>query len=178
MDEQRPLRPPPPLPPIRTSIPPQYPTAAPPVIAEVEPESDLEREIVAGGRYVIFEFCISVLILSFKRHSSIVYLKPGQSGFGQGLPFSLISFVAGWWGIPWGPIWTISTIVSNLSGGKDLTHEVLAAKVGPGRAAALLGKARSAPATNPGKPFPKFAWALLIFLCWLAWVLVSTESCS
>src|SRR6185295_6788952 len=100
MDEQKPAEAPPPLPPIRTSVPPQYPMDAPPVIGEVVPETELEREILAGGRYVVFEFCISVLVLSFKRHSSIVYLKPGQSGFGQGLPFSLISFFAGWWGIP------------------------------------------------------------------------------
>ena len=162
MEEQQSAEGPPPLPPIRTSVPPQYPADAPPVIAEIGPETDLEREILAGGRYVVFEFCISVLVLSFKRHSSIVYLKPGQSSFGQGLPFSLISLLAGWWGIPWGPIWTISTIVTNLSGGRDVTQEVLGARIGPGRAAALLAMPRSTSASSSRKAFPKAAWAGLI----------------
>jgi hypothetical protein len=162
MQEQNNAGGPPPLPPIRSSVPPQYSTAAPPVILQEEPESADEREVLAGGRYVIFEYCISVLVLSFKRNSGIVYLKPGQSGFAQGLPYSLISFFAGWWGIPWGPIWTIATIISNMSGGRDVTQEVLASKIGPSRAMAFMTKPRSAPATRSKKGFPAWGWAALI----------------
>ena len=45
----------------------------------------------------------------------------------KGLPYTLISLLAGWWGIPWGPIWTVMTVVQNFAGGKDLTPAVLAA---------------------------------------------------
>jgi hypothetical protein len=42
------------------------------------------------------------------------------------LPFTLLSLVLGWWGIPWGPIYTIQSVVINFQGGKDVTKEVLA----------------------------------------------------
>ena len=86
--------------------------------------AQLEHELNAGGRFVIFQFCISLVVVSFKRGSSIYFIRPGEGAFGKGLPFTLISLVLGWWGIPWGPIWTISTIVSNLRGGRDVTAEV------------------------------------------------------
>jgi ATP-dependent phosphoenolpyruvate carboxykinase len=31
----------------------------------------------------------------------------------------------GWWGIPWGPIYTIAAVVTNIRGGKDVTAEIL-----------------------------------------------------
>src|SRR5690349_18688818 len=121
MSDQQPAGGPPPIPSVRASLPPEYPMAVPPVMVEDAPQSPIEREIRAGARYVVFEFCISVLILSFKRNSSIILLQPGEGSFGRGLPYSLISLFAGWWGFPWGPIWTISTIATNLSGGRDVT---------------------------------------------------------
>jgi hypothetical protein len=44
----------------------------------------------------------------------------------QGLPYTLISLVLGWWGIPWGLIFTPAAIFTNLCGGKDVTQDVLA----------------------------------------------------
>jgi hypothetical protein len=32
--------------------------------------------------------------------------------------------VAGWWGIPWGPIFTVQSLVVNFKGGKDITAAV------------------------------------------------------
>jgi hypothetical protein len=66
-------------------------------------------------------------VLSFKRSSPIMFVPPGESAFAKGLPYTLISLVAGWWGIPWGPIWTVMTVVQNIAGGKDLTPPVFAA---------------------------------------------------
>ena len=42
----------------------------------------------------------------------------------KGLPWTGLSLLAGWWGIPWGPIWTIQALVTNLRGGKDVTAEI------------------------------------------------------
>ena len=36
-----------------------------------------------------------------------------------------ISCALGWWGIPWGPIYTIQSLWVNFKGGKDVTQEVL-----------------------------------------------------
>ena len=41
--------------------------------------------------------------------------------------YTLISLLLGWWGIPWGPVYTIGSIFNNPTGGKDVTGDVLAA---------------------------------------------------
>jgi len=87
---------------------------------------EIKAAVDAGARFVFFQFCISALVITFKRPSPIYFLQPGEGTFVRQLPFTLISLVGGWWGIPWGPIWTISTTITNLSGGKDVTHEILA----------------------------------------------------
>ena len=45
------------------------------------------------------------------------------------LPAVVFSLVAGWWGIPWGPIWTLDALVRNITDGgvqmsSDLAHEL------------------------------------------------------
>jgi hypothetical protein len=89
--------------------------------------ADVHQAVANGGRFVLYQYAISVLILSFKRSSPVMFIRPGESAFMKGIQYSLISLVAGWWGIPWGPVWVILTLVTNCSGGKDLTPDVLAA---------------------------------------------------
>lgn len=89
--------------------------------------ADLKEEIEAGGRFVFYEYCISVLVASQRRPSAIYFLRPGQKGILRGLPYALLSFCLGWWGIPWGFIYTPLTLLTNLSGGSDVTEQVMAA---------------------------------------------------
>ena len=88
---------------------------------------DIRRAIGEGGRFVVYQFCISVLVMSFRNSSAIHFLRDGERRWGPALTMSGVSLVAGWWGIPWGPIWTVMTIGQNLAGGKDITENVLAA---------------------------------------------------
>jgi hypothetical protein len=76
---------------------------------------------------VVFQYCGSIVVLSFKRASDIHFVKGDESTFRKGAGFSCISLLLGWWGIPWGPIWTISTLITNCRGGRDMTSEVLRA---------------------------------------------------
>ena len=87
----------------------------------------IRHEVERGGRFVIFEYCISIFVLSFKRVSGVQFIKAEDSAFRKGAPYSLISLLLGWWGIPWGPIWTISALVTNCRGGRDITSEVMQA---------------------------------------------------
>ena len=41
------------------------------------------------------------------------------------MPFVLLTLLLGWWGIPWGPIRSIASIVTNIAGGTDVTFAVL-----------------------------------------------------
>jgi hypothetical protein len=85
----------------------------------------LNAEIARGGRFVYFQYCISLLIITLKRPSGIYFLRAGESAFGKSIGFTAISLVLGWWGFPWGPIYTIMALVNNFGGGKDVTAEVM-----------------------------------------------------
>jgi hypothetical protein len=86
----------------------------------------IEKELNQGAKFVMYQYCVSFLIMTLKRPSNIYFIRAGEGAVGRGLKFSLMSLLLGWWGIPWGPIYTISTIVSNFGGGADVTDEVLA----------------------------------------------------
>lgn len=95
-------------------------------LEEIKSGGQLQQEILQGGKFVMYQYCISILILTFKRSSNIYFVSHDQNAVVKGLPFSLLAFFLGWWGIPWGPIYTIQSLWVNLRGGKDVTQEVLA----------------------------------------------------
>lgn len=39
--------------------------------------------------------------------------------------YTLLTLLFGWWGIPWGAIYTIDSIYTNHTGGKDVTKEII-----------------------------------------------------
>lgn len=87
---------------------------------------EIEAEIRKGGRFVIYPYCISLVVVTFKRFSNIYFVRAEDGHAGRIALYTLISLVLGWWGIPWGPIYTIQSIAANLGGGKIVTQEVLA----------------------------------------------------
>jgi hypothetical protein len=86
---------------------------------------ELEFELQRGAKFVLFQYCISIVILTFRRPSDIYFLRQGENAAVKGLPFTLLSLVAGWWGIPWGPIYTIQSVYNNSRGGKNVTQAVV-----------------------------------------------------
>ena len=42
-------------------------------------EGQIRAAVHAGGRFVVYQFCISVLVVSFKRASNIYFIPPGES---------------------------------------------------------------------------------------------------
>ncbi len=74
---------------------------------------------------MLYQYCVSIFIMTFKRPTNIYFIRAGESGLGKGFGFSLISLFPGWWGIPWGPIHTIGSFITNFRGGKDVTREVV-----------------------------------------------------
>jgi hypothetical protein len=90
----------------------------------------LERKVAEGGRFVYFAFTISLVVVTFKRTSGVYLLSAGENAVVKGIPFTILSFLFGWWGIPYGPKYTIQSIHTNLSGGKDVTDEVMSTVAG------------------------------------------------
>jgi hypothetical protein len=94
--------------------------------AEGMSPENIRDEIDRGGRLVIYTYCVSILVLTFKRPTEIRLVKAGQSPAVASWPYVFSTLLFGWWGIPWGPIYTIECLYRNLSGGLDVTNEVLA----------------------------------------------------
>ncbi|MFM9266504.1 hypothetical protein [Tychonema sp. BBK16] len=71
-------------------------------------------------KYVIYRYAISLWIVTFYR-SSRAYRVSGKKGaILRGLPYSFVSLILGWWGIPWGPIRTIQSLIVNFGGGETV----------------------------------------------------------
>jgi hypothetical protein len=87
---------------------------------------EVNRELAQGARFVLFHYCISLFLVTFRRASDIYFVRAGESAVAKGVWGTVVSFFAGWWGIPWGPIYTIGAFITNFRGGKDLTQEVVA----------------------------------------------------
>lgn len=79
-----------------------------------------------GARFVFFEYCISFLVVTWRKPTDIFLLRSGQRGVLLGWPYLLCTLFLGWWGIPWGFILTPKVLMTNLSGGRDVTDEVWA----------------------------------------------------
>ena len=85
----------------------------------------INRELTHGAKFVVYQFAISLLVITFRRSSDTYFVRAGESGVVKGLPFTLLTLILGWWGIPWGPIYSVGSLYNNLRGGKDITQEVL-----------------------------------------------------
>lgn len=91
---------------------------------------ELEREVANGGKFIYYAFTISLLIVTFKRTSDVYLIKGNENAVSKGLPFTMLSFLFGWWGFPFGPKYTIESIRTNLKGGKNVTDEVMSTVAG------------------------------------------------
>lgn len=90
------------------------------------PPDEVARRLRAGWRCVRFESCYSFLLATVVRQSPVHLTPHWQSRYWRGVGYSLVSFAVGPWGIPWGPIHTLKAAWTNLTGGVDVTAEVLA----------------------------------------------------
>lgn len=88
--------------------------------------SELNSELEKGGKFVVYTYVISLIVVSFKRSSDIYFIKSDQFPIRNGWPFLFISLIMGWWGIPWGPIYTFQAMFYAFAG-KNITDEVISA---------------------------------------------------
>ena len=87
--------------------------------------SDTQQAVQEGGKFVYYACTISFLIITFRDTSSVYLVRPGDQVIPKLYIFTALSFLFGWWGIPWGPKYTIQALRTNLKGGKDVTREVM-----------------------------------------------------
>lgn len=88
-------------------------------------DADILAEVQKGGRFVVYMYCFSVLVLTFRRGTDVYFLKAGESGFKHSMGWTAMTLFLGWWGVPWGPIYSIQCLYTNLRGGRDVTNEIV-----------------------------------------------------
>ncbi|MBI5700971.1 hypothetical protein HZC34_03865 [Candidatus Saganbacteria bacterium] len=94
------------------------------------------REITKETEVVRYTWVLSFIIFSI-RDQSAYYFFP--KGYAMGYVFSLITFIFGWWGLPFGLIWTIPAIIKNFKAEDKATVEMLLKYGAPGAQAAANG---------------------------------------
>lgn len=67
-----------------------------------------------------FQICFSFMIFSAKL-STRHYIKDYHNTTIISLLCTFITLITGWWGLPWGPIFTIQTVAKNILGGSKRT---------------------------------------------------------
>jgi hypothetical protein len=88
---------------------------------------EINQALNEGAKFVVFRYTISIVLMTFRRSSDIYFVRKDESTFSKSIGFTIINFLFGWWGIPWGPIYTIGSWITNAGGGKDVTQDVLQA---------------------------------------------------
>lgn len=86
---------------------------------------DLRRLLIGSHRCVRFEFCVSVVVVTFQYRTAAHLTDSRRSRFLYGLAYSVMALAFGPWGVPWGPVLTARAVWANLRGGEDVTAQVL-----------------------------------------------------
>ena len=94
------------------------------LIREMTPDQ-IRFEVNRGARFVVYQYCVSLLIVTLRRNSAVQFIKADESAAAKSLPYTALTFLLGWWGIPWGFIYTPQVLYRNLKGGIDVTSSVL-----------------------------------------------------
>jgi hypothetical protein len=89
-------------------------------------QEELQRELSRGGRFIHYQYVVSALFVTFRRSTAVYFIRGGESPIVKGLPWTMLTLLLGWWGFPWGLIYTPVVLVKNLGGGTDVTALLLA----------------------------------------------------
>jgi len=88
------------------------------------------RAVERGAKFVVFQYCVSAILTTYKRSSNVYFIRPGHTALIPRIGYSVLSLFLGWWGFPWGPIYTVQALWHNAIGGLDLTPEMLPKSAG------------------------------------------------
>lgn len=74
------------------------------------------RAISRSTQVIQYRYCASMILFTVEFHTAFFPMRDGH-GRSPVVP-TLITCLLGWWGIPFGPIYTIATIIHNIRGGQ------------------------------------------------------------
>ena len=85
---------------------------------------ELRLEVQSGAKFVVFEYCISPLVVTIDYESNIYFYPAGDDIRAKGFLFSVISLLFGWTSI-FGPFHVIRCVWINWRGGQDVTDSIM-----------------------------------------------------
>lgn len=86
--------------------------------------TQIQDEISQGGKFVQYTWCISLFVVTYRYQSPVYFLRGNQHAFCKGLPYTILTLLLGWWGIPYGPFYTLTSVYNNIEG-KCVTASVM-----------------------------------------------------
>lgn len=109
------------------------------------PDHPLVTEVMQGKRYVTYPFVFSILILSFQRSvGGVRVVETGKWPVGPLFGAAVVTILFGWWGFPWGLLWTPLALFHLWNGGRDSTRDILSKAIGVPEARRVLSLAPKA----------------------------------
>ncbi|MEO5912782.1 MAG: hypothetical protein ABIS50_01005 [Luteolibacter sp.] len=122
---------------------PQHPSPldryTPRTVEVPESEHPVVKAVMEGKRYVIYPYVASMLVLTFRRSmGSVRVIETGDWPMGPLFGATVIPTFFGWWGFPWGLIWSPMVLANLWRGGRDATKDILADVVGLPEAKRIL----------------------------------------
>lgn len=71
----------------------------------------------ADLRHSVFTYAMSFLLVTLRRGSAGIYCRSCRRS--EALKWGALSAILGWWGVPWGPIYTVQALGIAASGGQQ-----------------------------------------------------------
>jgi hypothetical protein len=86
----------------------------------------LKKKVEQGSRFIVLPYCISVLFaITLRRFSPAILIHHDEELEVYQRKYKLITWLLGWWGFPWGPVYSLRYLKVIKSGGIDVTEEVI-----------------------------------------------------
>ena len=100
-------------------------------------------QVMDGTRFVTIPYVFSIVILSFQRSMGGVHVvRTGEWPGGKMIQATFITCLFGWWGFPFGILFSILSCFHLFFGGRDVTREILERAVSKEEARKILRAAK------------------------------------
>lgn len=84
-------------------------------------------EITPASKLVRYTFVVSLAVITHRSESRYYFEDMEKSKASMAKLFSTLgTLLFGWWGLPWGPIWTIKAVIDNMADSDEIIWGSLA----------------------------------------------------
>lgn len=84
----------------------------------------IDAILANGGRFVVYEFVVSTIALTFQRTSKVWLVRDDAEARRIAKRYTMLTTLFGWWGLPFGPLYSLRAMRVNKGGGVDVTSDV------------------------------------------------------